>query len=117
MIKERSDNFISNNKGETIIEIMVSFMLLLIALAMFTGAITFAGSSSSNSIDMRRATDNDYTNVRTLVEEEDSVITIMPGDNSTGAAKVTTLTDTDGNPVLLTAYRYDSGSTVYWIYR
>ena len=46
-----------NNKGETIVEVMVAFMVLLIVLAIFGNSILAAGEAQRYAIDTRRETD------------------------------------------------------------
>ncbi|MCR5129651.1 MAG: prepilin-type N-terminal cleavage/methylation domain-containing protein, partial [Lachnospiraceae bacterium] len=45
------------NKGETIVEVMVAFMVLLIVLAIFGNSILAAGEAQKYAIDTRREAD------------------------------------------------------------
>lgn len=112
-----SENSIShNNKGETLVEILVSFMVLTIVLAMFAGAITSASAAGENSISKRRVSDDEYENLHQLLLSEEFSDT--PGSKSTGVKKETTITGADPSVTYtLTAYKYESGETVYWVYR
>ena len=116
MIKKRI-SIAYNNSGETLVEIMVAFIVLMIVIAIFTGAISAAGSSLNQSIDSRRTTDDNYKALHTALEAESvrgagcdasvtpKTATINSADNRTGA------------DISITAYRYTEGDTVYWVYR
>ena len=110
-----------NNKGETLVEVMVAFIVLLITLALFSNAITFAGNASNNSIDTRRAADSDYSNLHSLLASETSPGSKCAGISDTGlvpsdSIKTSSVSGNDGI-ISLNAYKYESGSTVYWVYR
>ena len=110
----RSDNlrnFIKNDSGETLVEILVAFMVLIIVVAAFTGAVNSASAATVNSIDRRRTYDSEYSGLRQKLSEEDT-----PGNKGTGLSTSTTLTGCDGN-ITLTAYQYTSGGTTYWVFR
>lgn len=105
-----------NNHGETLVEILVAFVVLTIVLAMFAGAISSASAAGNNSISKRRGSDKEYEELhQVLLNEEFSG---APGSSSTGTKKESDLTGGDDSPVYnLTAYKYISGDTVYWVYR
>ncbi len=116
MNRFRSDNLIHNNSGETLVEIMVAFIVLMIVIAMFTGAITSAGTAVSHSIDIRRTSDNEYSAFHSALNEEKRTNSVSTLRVTETAPKQTTITGTNGN-VTLTAYQYKSGDTIYWVYR
>ncbi len=113
----RFENRIShNNKGETLVEILVSFMVLTIVLAMFAGAISSASAAGNNSISKRRTSDHEYEDLHQMLLSEEFSDT--PGSKSTDIKKQTTISGADPSVTYtLTAYKYVSGETVYWIYR
>ncbi len=110
-------NFIRNNSGETLVEIMVAFIVLMIIVAMFTGAVNFASSAINNSTDIRRTSDREYSELRTELNKESRNSSYVSALLQPGIKSETTVTATDGSTVTLTAYQYKSGDTVYWVFR
>ena len=116
MNRLRSDNLIHNNSGETLVEIMVAFIVLMIVVAMFTGAITSASAAVNHSIDIRRTSDDEYVAFHSALNEEKRTNSASALRVTETAPKQTTITGTAGD-VTLTAYQYKSGDTIYWVYR
>jgi len=114
---DRSHNLIlKDNRGETLVEILVAFMVLTIVLAMFTGAITSASSAGNNSISKRRTSDEEYNNLNQMILTEE--FSGIAGDKSTGEKKQVTIQGGDPSVTYtLTAYKYKSGETIYWVFR
>lgn len=123
MMKKKSfKNLICDNKGETLVEVIVAFMVLLIVLALFTGAINAASASVNNSIDIRRTTDSEYSALCEMRNQEDTDSSKAPGSNGTGVTASENVQGTKEvagvkEQITLTAYQYQSGDTVYWVYR
>ena len=110
-----------SDRGETMVEVMVAFIVLLLVLALLTGAINYASSAHMNSIDTRRASDRDFKQLHEVINNED-VTHSDPGTDPSGGTREKNDTDTpivgtDGNGITLTAYKYESGDSVYWVYR
>ena len=116
MKKKTFKNLITDNKGETLVEVIVAFMVLLIVLALFTGAINAASASVNNSIDIRRTTDEEYSSLCAMRSQEDTDSSKAPGSNGTGLTASENVQGTK-EQLTLTAYQYQSGDTVYWVYR
>lgn len=110
-------NFIRNNSGETLVEIMVAFIVLMIVVAMFTGAVNFASATINNSIDIRRKSDSEYSALCTELNKESRNSSYVSALLQPGMKKETDVTATDGSTVTLTAYQYISGDTVYWVFK
>ena len=110
MNKRYNGNFIRDNKGETLVEIMVAFIVLMIVIAAFTGAVNAASASLNNSKDIRQRSDNDY------VALHDCLNSIGTKSSDPSSPTTITITGTDGN-INLEAYMYESGETVYWVFR
>ncbi len=115
MNRLHSDNFIHNDKGETLVEIMVAFIVLMIVIAMFTGAITSAGSAVNYSIDIRRTSDKEYIDFHTALNEEKQTNTVS-SMRVPDVTKSYVVSGTNGD-ITVTAYQYKSGDTVYWVFR
>ncbi|MBO4610390.1 MAG: prepilin-type N-terminal cleavage/methylation domain-containing protein [Lachnospiraceae bacterium] len=116
MKRRHSDNFILNNKGETLVEIMVAFIVLMIVIAAFTGAINAASASVNNSKDIRQRADNDYTALHESLNAENLSHSVGSNSKNPSSPKTFTITGTDGD-ITLKAYQYESGETVYWVFR
>jgi hypothetical protein len=127
MNKNKSENRIMNNSGETLVEVMVAFVVLMLVLAMFTASVNAASASITNSIDIRRTSDNDYIGLRKILAQEDCENTPVafngnPGSETAGRTGVTsgdniTVTGTDNSNITINAVQYRSGDTVYWVFR
>ncbi len=110
-----------SDRGETMVEVMVAFIVLLLVLALLTTAITSASAAQMNSIDKRRTTDADYMSLHTTITTE-NVTQTPPTTDASGNVREKNESDpiacTDGTTeIKLTAYKYVSGDTVYWVYR
>lgn len=116
MNKRYNGNFIRDNKGETLVEIMVAFIVLMIVIAAFTGAVNAASASLNNSKDIRQRSDNDYVALHDSLNAENINHTPGSGSKNPSAPKTFTIAGTDGN-ITLNAYQYESGETVYWVFR
>ena len=127
MIKKKVENIINSDQGETLVEVMVAFVVLMIVLAMFTASVNAASASITNSIDIRRTSDNDYIKLRNTMTNEDINNSLImfngnPGSETPGRTGVTsedniTLKGTDGSDITINAVQYRSGDTVYWVFR
>lgn len=100
-------------------EVIVSFMVLLIVLALFTGAINFASSAQMRSIDARRESDNEYKQLRETINAENQ--SGEHGDRSDSGLSdpaTVSVTASDGTTqITLNAYKYTSGDSVFWVFR
>lgn len=109
-----------SDRGETMVEVMVAFIVLLLVLGLLTTAINSASAAQMNSIDTRRSTDADYQALHATINSE-NVTNTDPSTDSLGNSREKNesdpITGTDGNTIKLTAYKYTSGDTVYWVYR
>ena len=109
-----------SDRGETMVEVMVAFIVLLLVLALLTTAINSASAAQMNSIDTRRTTDSDYKALHETINAE-NVTYADPSTDSVGNSREKNESDpitcTDGTTIKLTAYKYTSGDTVYWVYR
>ncbi|MCR5740246.1 MAG: hypothetical protein K6G43_10570 [Lachnospiraceae bacterium] len=114
MIHKLAEQLRTSDRGETIIEVMVSFIVLLLVLALFTGSINFASSAQMRSIDARREADSEYKAFHATINSETPA-----GDEADNKynPEMITVYGTDGNPVNLNAYKYTSGDSVYWVFR
>lgn len=116
MKRNRSENFIHNNNGETLVEIIVAFMVLLIVVALFTASINSASAAVNNSTDIRRTSDREYSAYRSGLANE------MKNPSYTNPLKTgqppveITVTGTEGN-ITLSAQQYSSGDSVYWVFK
>ncbi len=110
-----------SDKGETMVEVMVAFIVLLIVLALLTGAINYASSAQMNSIDTRRTSDDDFKKLHEVINTENNTHSDPATDPAGGTREKndidTPIVGTDGNPITLSAYKYESGDSVYWVYR
>jgi len=118
---QKYNNLIGNNKGETLVEVMVAFIVLMIVLALFTGTINFASATVNNSIDIRRRSDSEYTALHSELSREAQDASYVSPLNTSNTRSVS-LSDpgavTDpGVSASLTAYQYKSGDTVYWVFK
>ena len=120
MKKKMPAKFHIYDRGETMVEVMVAFIVLLLVLGLLTTAINSASSAQMNSIDTRRSADKDYIDLHTVINTE-NVTGANPSTDSSGNTREKNETDsitlTDGTAIKLTAYKYTSGDTVYWVYR
>jgi len=118
MNKNLRNNIISSgNRGETLVEVMVAFTVLLIILALFAGAINSASAAQMSSIDARRTADNAHFELRGKIHSESITPGASAGDSSTGESRSVSLTGTDGSNIELKAYKYTGGDSVYWVFR
>ena len=111
---EKNKNLITDNRGETLVEVTVAFIVLMIVIAMFTGATRSAGAAVTNSIDTRRTYDNEYENFRKELSEE-ARSSAYTSPMETGITKDVPLGD--GSGATITAYQYRSGDSVYWVFK
>ncbi|MCR5127384.1 MAG: prepilin-type N-terminal cleavage/methylation domain-containing protein, partial [Lachnospiraceae bacterium] len=93
------------NKGETIVEVMVAFMVLLIVLAIFGNSILAAGEAQKYAIDTRRKADQAMIDLQSYKYEdgsgsEDRVVTVE-GLEEEYAVK---------------AVKYTAGDFTYWVF-
>ena len=127
MNEKKHKNIIRNDRGETLVEVMVAFIVLMIVLAMFSSTINFGSSSIMHSIETRRVSDNEYIAFRNALAKESRSNTVNYDHDSdpdtidcvrtSTEAKEETISTTDGLNVKLTAYQYKSGDTIYWVFR
>lgn len=104
------------NKGETIVEVMVAFMVLLIVLGIFSNSILAAGEAQKYAIDTRREADQGMRQLQSA----------KYGGNEPGANKLQGHpTKTANIPGLDEAYeikavKYESatedGKLTYWVF-
>ena len=119
MNKFRSENIIHNNSGETLVEVMVSFIVLMIVLAMFSGSIASCSSAINHSIDIRRTSDEEYKDFHSYMIEEK----LSEDKHTTDLwTRVSSLADPKDhadaiNTITFTAKKYESGDTVYWVFK
>jgi hypothetical protein len=116
MKKRQIRNFIHDNSGETLVEIMVAFIVLMIVIGAFTGAINGASAALNHSKDIRQRSDNDYTALHDSLNDENLNHSVGSNSKNPSAPKTFTITGTDGD-ITLSAYQYESGETVYWVFR
>ena len=117
MSVKNMNNFIKDDHGETLVEVLVAFIVLMIVIAMFTGSTRFAGASVTNSIDIRRTYDSEYESYRSEISYEEKNGSPRTPSMRTSEPPVTiSITGTDGNHDL-TAYQYESGDSIYWVFR
>lgn len=107
---------IKNNRGETLVEVMVAFTVLMIVVAMFTGATNFASATINNSIDIRRTADEEYENFRKELSKEKKTNSPSTTMRTAQSPVSVSISGTDGN-YDLTAYQYKSGDSIYWVFR
>ncbi len=121
----RFKNIISSNSGETLVEVMVAFVVLLIVLAMFSGSVASCSSAINHSIDIRRTTDSEYSDLHSYMIEKK-----LPDDRHSpdiwnrvriaGSDSRTIQSDPahpDASSVItFTAVKYSSGDTIYWVF-
>ena len=115
MTSKQNNNLITDNRGETLVEVTVAFIVLMIVIAMFTGVTRSAGAAVTNSIDLRRTYDSEYEAYR----KELGKVARNSAYNSPMQASETkdiTITTVDGTTTI-TAYQYTSGDSVYWVFR
>lgn len=126
MCNSRPENIIRNNSGETLVEVMVAFIVLMIVLAMFSGSIDSCSSAITYSIDIRRTSDNEYKDFHSyMIEEklaEDKHTAELWNRVSQTDSKIETILADPGNPgtsdvITFTAKKYESGDTVYWVFK
>ena len=126
MNKSRSKNIIRNNSGETLVEVMVSFIVLMIVLAMFSGSIASCSSLIYRSVDIRRTSDNEYIDFHDyMIEEKLSNGNPQPSELSARVSHGDPVpytfhaerNNSNSAEITLTAYKYQSGDTVYWVFK
>lgn len=92
------------NRGETIVEVMVAFMVLLIVLAVFGNSILAAGEAQKYAIDTRREADNGMKALQS---------TLYAG-GSGAAIKNKKPSEITG----IEAYKYETADgLVYWVFQ
>ena len=92
------------NKGETIVEVMVAFMVLLIVLALFGNSILAAGEAQKCAIDTRREADNGMKALQSTLYAGGSGATIKNKKTSEIAE--------------IEAYKYETADgLVYWVFQ
>ncbi|MBP5554540.1 MAG: prepilin-type N-terminal cleavage/methylation domain-containing protein [Lachnospiraceae bacterium] len=106
----------TDNRGETLVEVMVAFTVLMIVVAMFTGATNFASATINNSIDIRRTADEEYENFRKELSKEKKTGSPSTTMRTAESPVSVTIAGTDGNHDLI-AYQYKSGDSIYWVFR
>ena len=125
MNRSVSNNIIIDNSGETLVEVMVAFIVLMIVLATFSDSISFASSSITYSIDLRRTSDNEYIDFHSFMVAEKRTsteqATTLLDNRVTKTANTETVTipaiDSSNPDITLTAYQYKSGDTIYWVFK
>ncbi len=109
-------NFIQENRGETLVEVMVAFIVLMIVIATFTASINSASAAVNNSKDIRQRSDSDYVTLHESLNTENLTHSIGTKSSDPSSPTTITITGTDGN-ITLSAYKYRAGETDYWVFR
>ena len=92
------------NRGETIVEVMVAFMVLLIVLAMFGNSILAAGEAQKYAIDTRRGADSGMKALQST----------LYASGSGAAIKNKKTLEIEG----IEAYKYETADgLVYWVFQ
>ena len=107
---------LQGNKGETIVEVMVAFMILLIVLGIFSNSILAAGEAQQYAIDTRRKADQGMRQLQS----------VKYGGNEPGASKLlghpAKTADISGlyEEYEIKAVKYESvtndGKVIYWVF-
>ena len=116
MIRKNS-SIAYDNKGETLVEVMVAFIVLITVLALFTGAVTFASSSVTQSINKRRTTDDGYTALLQKIAGEPTPGAACDPSTVSDDYSIAIEQNRTGHEIVLNAYQYTENGTVYWVYR
>ena len=116
MKRTHIQNFIHDNTGETLVEVMVAFIVLMIVIATFTASINSASAAVNNSKDIRLRSDNDYVALHDSLNTENLTNSIGSKSTDPSAPNTITIQGTDGN-ITLSAYKYRAGETDYWVFR
>ena len=95
---------LNRNRGETIVEVMVAFMVLLIVLAIFGNSILAAGEAQRYAIDTRREADQGMKHLQNKLYK------------NSGEANLTKKEDTTIPGVYAVQYTTQEGLT-YWVYQ
>ena len=109
-------NFIQDSRGETLVEVMVAFIVLMIVIATFTASINSASAAVNNSKDIRQRSDSDYVTLHESLNTENLTHSIGTKSSDPSSPTTITITGTDGN-ITLSAYKYRAGETDYWVFR
>ena len=92
------------DRGETIVEVMVAFMVLLIVLAIFGNSILAAGEAQKYSIDIRREADKGMKDLQNALYAGGSGAEIK-------GKKTSAITEIE-------AYKYETADgLVYWVFQ
>ncbi len=94
------------NRGETIVEVMVAFIILLIVLALFGTSITATGKAKKYANEKRSAAENAMQLMQKKLHGGES------GDVTSGEKKPTGV---QGKNLIATQYTTSDGF-VYWVF-
>lgn len=99
------------NRGETIVEVMVAFMVLLIVLALFGNSILAAGEAQKYAIDTRREFDQGMIQLQNAVYQSGT----EPKATKTENLKEATVHGLDSEHAVK-AVKYTTGDLTYWVF-
>ena len=97
----------SRNKGETIVEVMVAFMVLMIVLLLFGNSILAAGEAQKYAIDIRKEADNGMIELQK--------IKYVSTDAPEKGTKDITVSGLTGEPIRAVKYE-TSNQLTYWVF-
>ena len=112
-ITENIRKYIRGSRGETIVEVMVAFMVLLIVLAIFGNSILAAGEAQKYAIDTRREADLGMRQLQSKIY----------GGNEPGAVAAPASTKQaavegvdEENAIKAVKYTAVNGELTYWVF-
>lgn len=106
-------NHKKGNRGETIVEVMVAFMVLLILLAFFGNSILAAGEAQKYAIDIRREADQGMRQLQSKIYGGNE-----PGAEAAPASAKQAFVEGVDNANAIKAVRYTAvnGELTYWVF-
>ena len=104
-------NQIMGNRGETIVEVMVAFMVLLIVLAIFGNSILAAGEAQKYAIDTRREADNGMKALQIYGGDEPGA-EIVPDSSKQASVEGVD----EENVIKAVQYTAANGELTYWVF-
>lgn len=106
-------NQIMGNRGETIVEVMVAFMVLLIVLAIFGNSILAAGEAQKYAIDTRREADLGMRQLQSRIYGGDEPgAEIVPASSKQASVEGVD----EENVIKAVQYTAANGELTYWVF-
>ena len=100
---------ILNDKGETMVEVMVAFIVLLMVLAIFGNSVLATGDAEVYAKELRTEADTGMKELQIRLGDSTNTSAVPTGSSKTG-------TVTGSSDVKAVQYKTDTDGLIYWVF-